>query len=117
MKHVFAHALTDQPETLLSRAGYVMHCVEAGRACYHRPLNDARFPRFHLYVRIVNSKMEIDLHFDALDSIRHKGNHDQSWAYEGGRVSTEMHKIVETISGNVRPNTISHPSEPSTTPL
>lgn len=43
--------------------------------------------------------MEIDLHFDALDTINHKGNHDKAWAYEGGRVNEEMRRLLEAIQG------------------
>lgn len=57
--------------------------------------------------------MEIDLHFDALDSINHKGNHDQSWAYEGGRVDEEMRRMIQAMCGLICLKEIYHPPEPS----
>ena len=54
--------------------------------------------------------MEIDLHFDALDSIHHQGNHDQPWAYEGGRVDEEMHRMVEAMCGDTCLKEIYHPT-------
>lgn len=100
MRRFIANPLKDTPETLMKKTGYVRHCVENGETCYHRQLNDPAFPRFHALVSIRTNGMEIDLHFDALDSITHRGNHDQSWAYEGGRVNIEMQRIMETITGN-----------------
>ena len=36
---------------------------------------------------------------DALDSINHKSNHDQPWAYEGGRVDEEMRRMIQAMCG------------------
>ena len=91
-------------------ADYVRHCVEAGKTCYHRRLNDPAFPRFHALVSIHENGMEIDLHFDALDSITHKGNHDQPWAYEGGRVNGEMQRILEMISSGQKLRQVIQPT-------
>jgi hypothetical protein len=96
----------------MTKAGYVRHCVEAGRACYHRRLNDPAFPRFHAYISLNTHGMLIDLHFDALDSINHKSNHDQPWAYEGGRVDEEMRRIIQAMCGIVCLKKIYHPPEP-----
>lgn len=110
MKRLLTHPLTDTPENLMTKAGYIRHCVEAGRTCYHRRLNDPPFPRFHAYMALTQKGMEIDLHFDALDSISHKGNHDQPWAYEGGRIDEEMRRMVEAMCGHVCLKEIYHPS-------
>ena len=90
------------------RAGYVRHCVEAGKTCYHRRLNDPPFPRFHALVSVRSQGMEIDLHFDALDSITHRGNHGQSWAYEGGRIDDEMRRILQVASGEELLGQVNH---------
>lgn len=109
MKRLIPQPLPDRPETLLTKAGYVRHCVETGRACYHRRLNDPPFPRFHLYVSQANGGMELDLHFDALDSITHKGNHDKAWAYEGGRIDEEMRRIVKVFYEGTGVKQVYHP--------
>lgn len=83
----------------MEKLGYQYHCGKDGRPCYHRQLNDPKFPRFHAYVTQFQNGIEIDLHFDALDPITHKGNHDQRWAYEGGRVFEEMGRIANQLSG------------------
>ncbi|MBI4256685.1 hypothetical protein HY626_01350 [Candidatus Uhrbacteria bacterium] len=111
MKKLLPHPLPGTPDALMTKTGYVRHCVEAGRACYHRRLNDPRFPRFHAYVSMNDQGMEIDLHFDALDSISHKGNHNQPWAYTGGRVNEEMHRLLEAMCGRICLKEIYHSSE------
>lgn len=110
MRRMIPSPLSALPEALMLKAGYVRHCVENGRTCYHRQLNDPAFPRFHALVSIRPSGMEIDLHFDALDSITHRGNHDQPWAYEGGRVDAEMQRIMESITDKSKVGQVVHPN-------
>ena len=110
MRRMIPSPLPATAETLMLKAGYVRHCVEGGKTCYHRRLNDPAFPRFHALVSIRVSGMEIDLHFDALDSITHRGNHDQPWAYEGERVESEMQRILETITGKTGIGHVVHPN-------
>lgn len=112
MKWVLSHPLSDTPDNLMKCAGYVRHCTDAGRACFHRLLNDPPFPRFHAYVSISKNGMEIDLHIDQFDPIKHKGNHDKSWAYEGGRVNGEMGRIVSILRGETRPQQVNQSQQP-----
>lgn len=113
MLRVLPHPLPDLPEILMKKADYTRHCSEAGRGCYHRWVNDIPFPRFHAYMSVDDSGMRIDLHFDALDSIQHKGNHDQPWAYEGGRVNDEMRRIMDVMCGRIVVKQINQPSSPA----
>lgn len=103
MKKRFALPQPKEAQSIMAKLGYQYHCSKDGRPCYHRPWNDARFPRFHAYVTDGDSWMEIDLHVDALDTIHHRGNHNQSWAYEGGRISQEIRRITDVIEGTARP--------------
>lgn len=110
MRRMIPSPLFALPEALMLKVGYIRHCVENGRTCYHRQLNDPAFPRFHALVSIRTNGMEIDLHFDALDSITHRGNHDQPWAYEGGRVDAEMQRILEIVAGKPSIGLVNHPN-------
>jgi hypothetical protein len=83
----------------MKRTGYTYHCDKDGRPCYHRQLSDLSFPRFHAYVVNANGQIEIDLHFDAHNNIYHQSNHNQSWAYSGGRIEDEMRRISEILNG------------------
>lgn len=114
MRRFISNPEKQTSDALMARAGYVRHCVESGRACYHRRLNDPAFPRFHALVSVRAQGIEVDLHFDALDSITHKGNHDQPWAYEGVRVEEEMHRLVQSVSGAPPLGSINHPMHTTT---
>ena len=106
MKNVLKHPLGDSPDNLMKRVGYVRHCTEAGRACFHKRLNDPPYPRFHAFVSVNDKGMEVDLHFDQFDSLTHKGNHDKDWAYQGGRVSGEMERIFQILRGEIGPKKV-----------
>jgi hypothetical protein len=110
MKRTLPHPLPDTQDALMKKAGYVRHCVEAGRVCYHRRLNDPPFPRFHALVALKERGMEVDLHFDALDSVRHKSNHDRPWAYNGGRVDEEMRNMFDAMCGKICLKQVYHPT-------
>ncbi|MBI2475184.1 hypothetical protein HYV69_02030 [Candidatus Uhrbacteria bacterium] len=97
MVKLFDGPFSDSVEAVMKRLGYSFHCGRDGRPCFHRALNDPEFPRFHAYVIHKENGIEIDLHFDALDSIEHKGNHEHSWSYQGGRVIGEMQRITKVI--------------------
>lgn len=103
MKKRFVLPLGLYSERVMQRVGYTYHCGTDGRPCYHRQLNDPEFPRFHAYVVETNGIMEINLHFDAHDIVERKGNHDQQWAYEGGRVGEEMRRISDILEGHKIP--------------
>lgn len=87
-------------EETMNRLGYKYHCSKDGRLCYHREIDEDGFPRFHAYVTHKDNGIEIDLHFDAQDTLSHKGNHDQSWAYEGGRLISEMQRIKQICNNS-----------------
>ena len=86
-------------QSVMQKMGYTYHCGKDGRPCYHRQLHDPPFPRFHAYVSEENGRVEIELHFDADDIVDRQGNHDQPWAYEGGRVEVEMQRINDILAG------------------
>lgn len=96
MRYRIPQPLPDTQDVLMERAGYVRHCVEASKTCYHRSLTTHRFPRFHALVSLASGDMEIDLHFDQYD-FKGKSNHQKAWAYEGGRVNGELQRIIGTI--------------------
>ena len=116
MKKFFSRPLSDTPDNLMRRAGYERHCVEAGRVCFHRKLAEHTFPRFHLYLSVREKGMEVDLHFDQYN-FKRRGNHDKSWAYEGGRVNGELKRIVEAIKGIQKPRKVNQPHQSNTSVL
>lgn len=98
MKRVFPGPLEGAPEELMNKVGYQRHCFDNGRVCYHRRIHDPMFPRFHAFVRVVEAGLEIDVHFDQLN-LERNSDHQSDWAYEGGRVSDEMDRIMRVLRG------------------
>ncbi len=94
------------------RAGYVRHCLDAGRVCYHRSICDPHvFPRFHAFVDVRQGGMDIDLHLDQFN-FKHKSNHAQPWAYTGGRIDQEMSRLVEAIKSPANIRRVNQPNRP-----
>jgi hypothetical protein len=114
MRYCIPQPLPDSQDALMQRAGYVRHCVEAGRTCYHRSISAHRFPRFHALVSLASGDMEIDLHFDQYD-FKGKSNHQDSWAYEGGRVTGELNRLIETIKNPKKNRQVNRSSQCSIT--
>ncbi len=100
MKQILPGPFEQSVHALMQKVGYTFHCTEDGRPCYHKQLNDPVFPRFHLYATKKGTGIEIDLHFDQLDTLHHKGNHEKDWAYTGERVNKEMTRIINEIGGH-----------------
>jgi hypothetical protein len=111
MKKHFSGPLTDTQVSLMTQAGFVLHCVESGRTCYHRQISDDVFPRFHALVDSINGGVQIDLHFDQFN-IHKKGNHKDAWAYEGERVHSEMMRITSVLEGLKTKRTVNRPNSP-----
>ncbi len=102
MKRIVPGPFEQSVQALMQKVGYTFHCTADGRPCYHRKINDPAFPRFHAYVIRKGEGIEVDLHFDRQDPINHKGNHQEAWAYTGARVSTEMARIVDELTGKTK---------------
>ena len=104
VKHVINNS-NRSAEQIMEQAGYEYHCNDDGKPCYHRMICEHEFPRFHAYISQIKSNLVIDLHFDQYN-MNHKSNHGESWAYEGGRVYNEMHRIIDVLKRDVQPTNI-----------
>ena len=75
--------LTDNPTTLLRRAGYTFQRQENGEMSFIRPLASAGYPRFHMYTRLEGEDLHISFHLDQKretygDDTRHHGEYEES---------------------------------------
>ncbi len=93
MKFILKGSFSDEVFSRVLSAGYVWHCIQNDKLCFHKRIDENRFPRFHLLVSLFQKTIEFQFHIDQR-SLAHKGNHDQPWAYEGTRVQQEMHRVV-----------------------
>jgi hypothetical protein len=60
--------IIENPKTSVAnffrRAGYVFQKQENSEMAFVRKLTDQPFPRFHLFVKIVDCKFEVNFHID-----------------------------------------------------
>lgn len=56
--------IKDNPVSLLRRAGYIFQRREREEMSFIRPFSTSGFPRFHIYVKIENFQMTINIHLD-----------------------------------------------------
>jgi hypothetical protein len=97
--------LTDNPLTLMRRAGYAFQRAEAAEQSFVRELARGGYPRFHVYVKVEKVTAFINLHLDHKghtygDATRHHGEYAYTGAVkeETDRLLTlwgESAKIVE----------------------
>lgn len=72
------------PTTLLRRAGYTFqHNTKNNEMSFIRPMGRSGYPRFHMYVRVNGTNMEISFHLDQKkhtygDNTRHHGEYEES---------------------------------------
>jgi hypothetical protein len=82
MKIVF-EKIKESPLSLLRRAGYIFQRNEASEMSFVLPMARSGYPRFHIYCRLENTDLIINLHLDQKkntygDETRHHGEYDNS---------------------------------------
>ena len=97
--------LTENPLTLMRRAGYTFQRAETSEQSFVRELARGGYPRFHVYVKVDKMTAYINLHLDHKrhtygDETRHHGEYAYTGAVkeETDRLLTlwgESAKIVE----------------------
>lgn len=91
--------LTDNPLTLMRRAGYTFQRAEGGEQSFVRELARGGYPRFHIYVKVEKVTAFINLHLDHKghtygDATRHHGEYEYT-----GAVKEEIDRLLTVWSG------------------
>lgn len=82
--------------SLLRRAGYIFQRNEGNEASFIRPLARQGYPRFHMYVKVVEDiNLQVSIHLDQKkntygDDTRHHGEYEDSPA-----LKEEVERIKE----------------------
>lgn len=90
--------IKENPVTLLRRAGYVFQRKEDGEMSFTRALASSGFPRFHIYARIEERSLVVNIHLDRKketygNAKRHHGEYEDS-----GVLKNEIERINKIIS-------------------
>lgn len=76
--------ISENPTSLLRRAGYVFQRQEADEMSFVRVFSQSGYPRFHCYTKLVDQiNLSINLHLDQKkhtygDATRHHGEYEDS---------------------------------------
>ena len=75
--------LTENPVSLLRRAGYVFQHQEQGEMSFVRSYSQSGYPRFHCYTKQNDLTLFVNLHLDQKkhtygDTTRHHGEYENS---------------------------------------
>lgn len=85
--------IKENPVNLLRRAGYAFQRHEGGEMSFIRPLAQAGYPRFHMYARVEDFNLLINIHLDQKketygENTRHHGEYENE-----GPLKTEVERI------------------------
>lgn len=90
------------PSQFLRQAGYgfiIDH--KTGSETYVRHFNSGRYPRFHMYLKEDEDKIEFSLHLDQKKAM-YAGQHAHSAEYDGPIVQGEIERLKEMLRGIYR---------------
>jgi hypothetical protein len=73
--------ISSSPVNMLRRAGYAYQRNEGEEMSFIRPFSASGYPRFHMYVKVKNTDMIINIHLDAKketygEGTRHHGEYE-----------------------------------------
>ncbi len=90
--------IKENPASLLRRAGYTFQRHAGGEMSFIRPLAQSGYPRFHIYARLENDCLLINIHLDQKketygNSTRHHGEYE-----DDGALKEEVKRIEMIIS-------------------
>ncbi len=89
--------LSENPVSLLRRAGYVFQRQENDEMSFVRVFSQSGYPRFHCYTRVLGTDLSLNLHLDQKkhtygEGTRHHGEYEDS-----GAVGEEASRLVKIL--------------------
>ena len=78
---IIVESITDNPVSLLRRAGYIFQREERGEMSFVRPFSRSGYPRFHCYTKLDKLSLHIHFHLDQKketygENTRHHGEYE-----------------------------------------
>lgn len=99
---IFIEAISENPVSLLRRAGYVFQREEQGEMSFIRTLAGAGYPRFHCYTKLDKLSLTLSLHLDQKkhtygETTRHHGEYENE-----GPVKEEAARLLALFGEKAR---------------
>ena len=90
-------AIKENPVSLLRRAGYVFQRNEKDEMSLVRPLARQGYPRFHMYVKVVEDiSLEISIHLDQKKETYGEGTRHHGEYEDNPVLKEEMNRILQS---------------------
>ncbi len=95
-------SITENPVSLMRRAGYSFQRNEGNEMSFIRPLAKSGYPRFHCYAKLEKISLSLHLHLDQKkhtygDQTRHHGEYDND-----GPVQEEVARLIPILGPTAR---------------
>ncbi len=92
--------ITENPVSLLRKAGYVFQRQEQAELSFVRVFGQSGYPRFHCYTQVSGLDLMINLHLDQKkhtygNETRHHGEYENT-----GPVQEEVNRLLRVFNGN-----------------
>ncbi len=99
---ILVEAITENPVSLLRRAGYAFQHKDGDEMSFVRPLARAGYPRFHCYAKIEKVSLHLSLHLDQKkhtygETTRHHGEYENE-----GPVKDETDRLIGIFGEKAR---------------
>ncbi len=91
---IIINPITENPVSLLRKAGYVFQREENAEMSFIRALASAGYPRFHCYAKLDKLTLTLNLHLDQKkhtygETTRHHGEYEN-----GGPLKEEVSRLI-----------------------
>lgn len=89
-------AITENPTSLLRKAGYTFQRQESGELSFVRVFGQSGYPRFHCYAKTIDVDLHLNLHLDqkkhtyGTEVTRHHGEYEND-----GPIAEEVQRLLK----------------------
>ncbi len=101
MKIPFTKTYSENPRNLIRKCGYGEQVKRSGDPHYTRRAGAGEFPRFHVYLKELDTGFQVNLHLDQKAAC-YEGSNAHSGEYDGELVEKEGERIRRTIAAMAR---------------
>jgi hypothetical protein len=89
--------VSENPVNMLRRAGYAYQRNEGNEMSFVRPFSASGYPRFHMYVKVENFNMTINIHYDAKKETYGEGTRHHGEYEDEGMLGEEVKRLKRTL--------------------
>jgi hypothetical protein len=99
---IFISAITENPASLLRRAGYTFQREENSEMSFVRALASQGYPRFHCYAKLDKLSLTLNFHLDQKkhtygETTRHHGEYENN-----GPLKEEVSRLIGLFGENAK---------------